>query len=413
MIRLGAIGLGNRACKYLKYIENNPQTGRLCAVAEPDGIRRVQAVERFGLDGSAVFGSAEELFASGPELDAVIIASPDDTHYRYTLQAVSRGWAVLLEKPVSTRLEDCIALDREVSLRNVHVAVCYVLRFHPFYLKLKEILSDGGLGDVCSVRHIIHIGTDRMTHSFVRGQWSREEESSPIILAKACHDIDILYWLTGRKAVQVSSAGGILQFHSGNAPYGSSARCLDCAVERQCAFSAVDLYLRRNEWNSGFDVFPGETVKDAVMRELRCGRYGRCAFKCGNNVPDRQIVDMVLEGGVPLHLELDGIEAGEGRETLIVCSKGEIFADMRYITVRRYGLYGHVAPEVYDMSGYADMPLHGGADLAVMEDFIGAVSGKRKSCGADLSAALHSHEICFRAEESRKGDSGFLPLGSV
>lgn len=397
MIRVGAVGLGNRACKYLKYIEDNPESAMLVAVAEPDELRRTRIAGRFGLDSSFVFSSADDLFASDAGLDAVIIASPDSTHYPYAMKAIERGLAVLLEKPVATSLDECLALNKAAAERKVLVAVCYVLRFHPLYIRLKELLDGGGLGAIRSIRHIIHVGKDRMTHTFVRGLWSREEESSPIILSKASHDIDILYWLTGQRAVQVSSFGGIVKFHQGNAPSGSSLRCIDCALDRQCPYSAVGLYLRRGEWTDGFDVFPGETATAAVMRELRDGRYGRCVFRCGNNVPDRQVVDMVLESGAAVHLEMDGICMQEGRETLVSCKNGEVYADDSGITVSCGGTVSR-----FDMSAYADMPLHGGADLAVVGDFIASVSGKRGLHGADISSALHSHEICFLAEQSRR-----------
>ncbi len=402
MIRLGAVGLGNRACKYLKYVEENPETAKLVAIAEPDALRRTQIADRFRPDSSFVFSSADDLFAADAGLDAVIIASPDSTHYPYAMKAIELGIAVLLEKPVATSLDECLALEKAAAEHNVLVSVCYVLRFHPLYLRLKEILEKGGLGEIRSVRHIIHVGKDRMTHTFVRGLWSREEDASPIILSKASHDMDILYWLTGQRAVQVSSAGGLEKFRPDNAPDASSLRCIDCALDGQCPYSAVDLYLRRGEWTRGFDVFPGETMTDAVMRELRDGRYGRCVYRCGNDVPDRQTVDMVLESGTTVYLEMDGIGMQEGRETLISCENGEISADDSGITVRCSGDVRRI-----DMSAYADMPLHSGADTAVVADFISAVSGRQKLRGADISSALHSHEICFLAEQSRRCDCGW------
>lgn len=405
MIRLGAIGLGNRACKYLKYVEDNPGLTELVAVAEPDVLRRTQISERFRIDSSFAFSSACDMLSADAGLDAVIIASPDNTHYSYALESTRKGCAVLLEKPVASSLPECIALENAASEHDVLVSVCYVLRFHPLYQCLKKILSDGNLGRILSIRHVIHIGADRMTHTFVRGLWSREEESSPIILSKASHDIDILYWLTGQKAVRVSSVGQLKKFHAGNSPSGSRSRCIDCTSESQCPFSAVDLYLRRGEWTSGFDVFPGETMNDSVMRELRSGRYGRCVYRCGNNVPDTQTVDMVLESGATVHLQMDGVGMQEGRETFVSCENGEIYADNNGIHVRSF------CPDkvsYHDMSAYAGMPLHGGADTAVVADFIAAVSGKQKLAGADIASAIHSHEVCFLAEESRR--AGGIPL---
>lgn len=399
MLRLGAIGLGNRACKYLKYLELNPGVARLCAAADPDRYRCRRIARRFSLPDGCVFSSAEDLFASGHELDAVIIASPDRTHFGFAMQAVERGWAVLLEKPVATTLEECMALERAAAAKGVTVAVCYVLRFYPLYAKIREIVSSGALGRIVSVRHRIDVGADRMTHTFVRGLWAREEDSSPILLSKAVHDIDILCWIAGEKAVGAESSGGLVFFRRENAPEGSAERCADCAEEKQCPYSAADLYLRRNAWNEGFEIPPGGTKTDAVMRELVSGRYGRCVFRCDNDVADRQSVRMMLESGAEVRLELDGTGPREGRRTVILCEKGSVATDGNYIKVRRSG---ERKCEVFDMSGYSAMPLHGGADLAAAEDFIEAVSGNRELRGADISSAVCSHGVCFMAEESRK-----------
>ncbi len=399
MVRLGAIGLGNRACKYLKYLELDREAAQLVAVADPDGFRRARVAAEFGVGERYVFASAEELFGSDAGLDAVIIASPDATHYPFAMAALAKGWHVLLEKPAALSLGDCLAMEKSAAEKNLTVSVCYVLRFHPLYLRLKEIAGAGDLGHIVSVHHILNVGLDRMTHTFVRGLWSREEDSSPIILSKASHDVDILCWIAGEKAVRVYSEGSLGLFTSRNAPDASSERCVDCPLERQCRFSAVDLYLRRDEWNNGFDVLPSETKADAVLRELHSGRYGRCVFRCGNDVLDRQSVRMVLESGAEVLLEMDGRSDKDSRETTFIFEKGTVRTDGRNITVWRADTG---ASEGYDMSGCCGGPLHSGADMAVVKDFMDAVGGRDRLHGADISSALHSHQVCFLAEESRR-----------
>lgn len=399
MVRLGAIGLGNRACKYLKYLELDRDAAQLVAIADPDACRRARVKTDFGVAEDCAFHSAEDMFLSDIQLDAVIIASPDTTHYRFAVKALGRGWSVLLEKPVSNRPEECFELAKTANEKNLTVAVCYVLRFHPLYIRLKEIVSSGVMGNILSMHHVINVGQDRMTHTFVRGLWSKENESSPIILSKVSHDIDILCWLAGDNAVRVYSEGSLGLYVRKNAPDGSAGRCVDCPVENTCRFSAVDIYLRRDEWNNGFDVLPSETRMDAVLRELHSGRYGRCVFKCDNDVLDSQSLRMVLGNGAVVNVEMDGRTPMDSRETSIVCEHGSVSTDGRTIKIRRFGTGGS---EEYDMSEYLDRPFHSGADLAVVKDFLDAVSGKDILHGTGIASAIHSHQVCFLAEVSRK-----------
>ncbi len=399
MIRIAAIGLGNRACKYLEYVKTVPEKVRLAAVVEPHPLKRARIASAFGLNDGQVFRDADELFASGIGLDAVIIASPDNTHYPFTMKALEKGWHVLLEKPAASSLDECLKIRDLSSQTGLIVHVCYVLRFHPLYMKMKELLNSGKFGEVTSIDHVINVGLDRMTHTFVRGLWSKEDESSPIVLSKISHDIDILYWMTGEKAVEVRSEGSLEVYTSANAPSGSAARCVGCSFENECRFSAVDLYLRRDEWNKGFNVYPGETKEEAIQRKLQTGRYGRCVYHCDNDVFDYQTVEIITESGAKINVIMDGRSDKESRETVITCTGGVIRTDGKSITAvsSATGI-----SDVYDMSEYMDMPLHGGADITIIKEFIDIVTGNGNNNEADISSSIHSHEICFMADESCK-----------
>lgn len=405
MVRIAVIGLGNRARKYLRCLSLESGKSRVVAAVEPDGLRRARAVAEYGSSIGEVFASAEELFASDVAADAVIVASPDGTHYPFAMAALERGWNVLLEKPVAGNLHDCLAIEKEAAARGLTVSVCYVLRFHPLYRRLKEIAEDGSLRRLLSVRHRLNVGIDRMTHTFVRGLWSKESSSSPIILSKASHDIDILCWIAGGRPVSVYSEGSLGLFTSASAPEGSALRCCDCPLENSCRFSAVDLYLRRDEWNKGFDILPGETKDDAVLRELRTGRYGRCVFRCDNDVLDRQSVRIAMDNGVEISLDLDGRTDQDSRETAMLFERGTIRTEGTEVIVRHFG--GEA--EKYDLSESCSAPLHAGADAAVVSDFLRALRGEDRLRGADISSSIISHQLCFAAEESRRlGSAVFL-----
>lgn len=384
MLKLAVIGLGNRAGKYLRCVTERSGEVKICAVVEPDRCRLAKALSDPVLRDAALFDSAEDFFGSAPELDAVIVASPDRTHYDYAIRSIRNGWHVLLEKPAATQTGECRELAEEAAARGVVVAVCYVLRFHPFYNKLKEVSDSCGLGALRSIRYDLYVGIDRMTHTYVRGPWSRCEDSSPIILSKASHDVDMLCYLTGSRIVSVSSESALSFYNPDNAPEGAAKRCVDCPLENTCRYSAVDLYARRKDWICGFT---------DVEEELRQGPYGRCAFFCDNDVADRQEVDFVFENGVRAHLNLDGVIEKDGREICFRFEKGEVTAREYVIEVRSEG----VLKEIFDMSGLAGQPLHCGADSALALAFLEAVrTGNREVLrGVDIAEAVHSHYICL------------------
>ena len=209
MIRLAAIGLGNRTRKYLEYVQAHPEEVSLVAVVEPDDIRRQSVAAGFGLPEAVCFRDAKGLFAADLQIDGVIIASPDNLHFDQTMAAISHGWHVLLEKPVAESIERCRQISEAARRAKVQVLICYVLRYHPYYRKLRELVRGGAIGEVVSVSHRVNIGTDRMTHTYVRGPWGIAADSSPSFLSKCCHDVDILLWITGKHARKVSSFGSL------------------------------------------------------------------------------------------------------------------------------------------------------------------------------------------------------------
>jgi predicted dehydrogenase len=385
MIRLAAIGLGNRTRKYLEYVQAHPEEVSLVAVVEPDDIRRQSVAAGFGLPEAVCFRDAKGLFAADLQIDGVIIASPDNLHFDQTMAAISHGWHVLLEKPVAESIERCRQISEAARRAKVQVLICYVLRYHPYYRKLRELVRGCAIGEVVSVSHRVNIGTDRMTHTYVRGPWGIAADSSPSFLSKCCHDADFLMWLSGGSVVEVHSSGVIRKFRPDHAPYGATARCTDCPVA-DCPYSAVRLYRDRREWVDGFDVPPGESLADVIDNELLTGRYGRCVYRCDNNVYDTQDVEATLSTGTKLHMHLEGTSMQEGRSTRIIGTKGVLEADGGHIVVP--GLIDE------DYSHLAGLPLHAGADRALVEDFFSAVSSGRAPL-ATLSSALEGHKLCF------------------
>ena len=272
-----------------------------------------------------------------------------------------------------------------------------MLRYHPYYRKLRELVRGGAIGEVVSVSHRVNIGTDRMTHTYVRGPWGIAADSSPSFLSKCCHDVDILLWITGKHACKVSSFGSLKVFRPENAPAGSADRCVDCPVERSCPYSAVDLYQRRHDWVGNFVVPEGRTLDQVIAEELQSGRFGRCAYRCGSDVADHQTVSFQTEDGSTFDIQMNAFTRKDNRDTILSGTEGEIHADEQTIVLRRFA---EGTKEVFDFREVFDQPLHGYADLSVVEDFVHSIREGR-ACASPVGEAVESHQICYLAEQSR------------
>ena len=228
--------------------------------------------------------------------------------------------------------------------------------------------------------------------------WRREEITNPMLISKCCHDIDFLLWLTEARCRKLSSFGSLRWFRAENAPAESTARCIDCPLEKECPYSAVDLYYNRRDWISNFDVPEGSTLDEVILRQLRTGDYGRCVFRCDNDVVDHQIVSMELENDVTISFSMDAFTLGDQRETHIRLTHGEIDGDERTLRVRRFRGGEEL---VYDFSGILGKPFHAGADLNLVEDFVDTLSRREHRFRTSIANSVESHRICFEAERSR------------
>ena len=382
MVHVAFIGVGNRAGKYLSCL---PEGVRAAFLVDPDPVRLAQAAARYGVPASACFPDAETFFSARREVDGVIITTPDRLHHRQAAAAIRAGYPVLLEKPAAASQEEFDDLLEESERTGVPVSVCLVMRYHPYFRRIKEIVDSGEIGRIESIDHTESIGPDRMGHTFVRGLWSRKDLSGPIFLSKCSHDADFLLWLAGGRALDVSSEGGLTKFDIGHAPAGAALRCLDCPLD--CPYSAVRLYRDRKAWVAGFDVPEGRTLEEVIEEELETGRYGRCVYRCDNDVNDRQEVRISLDNGIRLRMQLDGVSLEEGRRIVIRGSEG---------TLRAQGVTLEVSGRTEDFSALADSPLHAGADRLLVEDFINSLrTGYPTS--APLSTTREAHRICFLA----------------
>lgn len=393
------IGAGSRGMTYGSWAKDHGID--IAAIAEKRPDRLKSAADRLEVPEEMRFPDAESLFALGKIADAAIIATMDRDHYGHVMQALDCGYDILLEKPISPDPRECIAIEEKANALGRKITVCHVLRYTNFFIQIKEILDSGELGKVVAIKHSENIGNFHMAHSFVRGNWRNSHLSSPIILQKSCHDLDILLWLTGAHCTKVAAFGSLSYFKESNAPAGSSDRCLSCAVADSCRFDARKAYLPvLGQWPA--DVVCLEQTEEALMEALRTGPYGRCVYRCDNNVCDHMSILMEFDNGVTATFSLTAQTSVCHRNIHIMCEDGEILADdgKRQIVVTH-----HVSSQG---DPFTEQVLnirtngsgHGGGDAGIMADFTHLLSGKGES-RSSISRSVESHLMAFAIEQAR------------
>ena len=405
-VKIVVIGAGNRTNKYLEYAALHPERLKLVGIVEPVEIRRNLVAEKFGVPAEACFSSFDDFFSNHIDADAVLIGTPEDKHYEPCMRAIEAGYHVLLEKPIAQTKHECLDILEASRRKGVIVGVCHVLRFHPYFMKIKEVVDSGELGQIVSINHYAEINIDRMAHSYVRGLWNRAKKTNPMLIAKCCHDIDFLLWICGSKCRKVSSFGSLRWFRKENAPEGSAERCIDCKVEQTCPFSAVNLYKERKQWIRNFDVPPGQTIDNVIDKELREGKFGRCVYHCDNDVADHQVVNMELEDETTISFVANAFTLNDFRGTHIKMTHGEIDGNETTLRVRKFR---GGEEKVYDFSDLCTQPFHAGADLNIVEAFVNSITNAE--CGvlsSDIASSIESHVVCYEAETSRLNDKTIL-----
>lgn len=401
-MRVALIGAGARGFLYTQYLHNVLGI-EIAAVADPDKQSLALARDCFKVPKSMCYMDGLDLIDSPVEIDALIIASQDKAHYSQTMAALDKGWDIILEKPISPNLKECFDICEKAEAKDCNVTVCHVLRYTPFFNKLKEIIDSRIVGRIVTINHTEHIGNFHMAHSFVRGNWRNSADSSPIIMAKSCHDMDILFWLIGSSASKISSFGRLSYFHAENAPEGSADRCLDCSVAEGCRFDVRKAYLPIiGNWPA--TILTPDQSEGGIIQALRESQYGRCVFKCDNDVCDHQSTAIEFENGVTATFSLSAMTNRICRTIHIMCEDGEIYGDDEAgkITVTRFRSNGLDAYEQQTIHIGKVSGGHGGGDESMMDDFVNNFHKKGvKESRTSISKSVESHLMAYAAEESR------------
>ena len=332
--------------------------------------------------------------AAGVEADAVIISLPDRLHYRSCVMALQKGYHVLLEKPIGCTWGECLGIKKAQMDAKRLVLTGYVLRYAPFYQRLREVIASGCIGELTSVHHLAAISYGKASHAYCRGNWSVESKGTGMLVNKCTHDFDLIEWWTkGKQIKKISSFGSLFHWRPENKPKGAADRCKDCPAEvrKRCAFDAYKIYYDRTDLRYHF----ADESDEAILKMIETSPYGRCVYACGNDSVDHQTVLMEYEGGLTIILEMESYSQQRTRITHFYGTKGEIIADERKIEILPF--LGESTTIIPQQNGH-----HGGGDREIMTEFVRMVrTANPERYTAILEAALESHRIAFLAEESR------------
>ena len=404
-VTIAVAGAGGRGTGYASFALTHPGQARIVAVAEPRAFYRDRLALAHRIPPSAVFSRWEDLAAAPRLADAVIIATQDRMHAAPAIRFARQGYAIMLEKPMAPTEVECRRIVAAVKRARVIFGVCHVMRYTRYTRALKALLATGRIGDLVNIQLLEPVGFWHQAHSFVRGNWRNERRSSPMLLAKSCHDLDWLRHVMGASCTRVSSFGALKHFRRAERPRGAGARCLSCRIEKTCAYSAKKLYLgmqaRRQRWWP-LDVITQDFSRAGVARALREGPYGRCVWACDNDVVDHQVVNMEFAGRRSASFTMTAFTRQRDREVRLFGTKGEITGDGRHLHVYDF-LTGRTDDIDTETAKDGILGGHGGGDLGMMESFVAAVAHRDQSrilSGPDET--LESHLMVFAAERARR-----------
>lgn len=403
-------GYGGRGGYYGWMATQMPDEWKVIQVAEPIGYRREAAASRHSLAANQQFTTWEQILDGPKVADVLVISMPDNLHYKPAMRALEAGYHLLLEKPIAQSWKQCAYILHAAGKAERIVAVCHVLRYAPFFVQLHEVIRSGMIGDVTGLQHLEPIQYMHFAHSYVRGPWHDSRESNPSLLAKSCHDLDLIRWFMGRPCERVSSFGGLKHFTEAYAPEGAPKHCSEgCPVEARCPYHAQTVYVTQKLWSDHHIVTPDRS-SEGILRAMKGTQYDACVFRHDNDVCDHQIVSMQFEGGATAAFNMEANSSYGGRRTRVFGTLGDIIADERYLDVydfeARKGLRWDVNADYQDLGG------HGGGDMRLVRDLTQAISQEDPGIlTTSLDVSMESHLIGFRAEESRKKGGAVMNVG--
>ncbi len=405
-MKYAVLGFGNRGYGYSQHMQNDGRA-QMVAVCEKNAERKETAVREFGISPDMFFTDTTEFFARGKLCELLIVATQDTDHYGHAMAALEVGYDLLLEKPIAETYEKCRAIYDKAKEKGCRVFVCHVLRYAPKFRLVKDELATGKYGEVVTINLTENVEFHHQCHSYVRGNWAVTEKSTPMIIAKCCHDTDMLSWWMGHKpCISVTSYGSLDHFKKENAPEGAAGYCFECPHKETCPASAITTYRKHPEWLrpcvADYRLLGDPAFLEQLLSD-KTNPYARCAYHCDNTAVDHQVVNMLFEGGATAHLTMTAFSKNGGRNFHIHCTKGDIigFGDMVYLNT--YGdTFEQGETRVIDTDALMEGQYgHGGGDSRMIRDMIEIYENDNGSELTTIGVSLQSHAIGYAAEESR------------
>jgi predicted dehydrogenase len=394
------LGAGGRGTTFADWIKLHPEAGRVVGVAEPDPGRRQHIARPHQIPEDKQFERWEDLLDQPKFADVVINTLQDRLHAPSAIKAMKQGYDMLLEKPMATTLSECVEIDRVCRAENRVVLICHSLRYNPFYVAVKKFLAEGEIGRLVSFDQLESVDPVHHAHSYVRGPWARESESTFMLMAKSCHDIDILAWLADKPCTKVSSFGSLSYFTKENAPMGSPKRCTDgCPAEAQCPYSAVKVYADRENDFWARVARLNHLSQEQKYEALKNDPVGRCVFHCDNDVVDHQVVNFEFEEGTTGTFTMTAFALPMGRRIRLHGTHGYIQGDVDSGRIELWR-FGEKQPRQIHIP--RDLNSGGHSDDQVMVGFLDALqAGDPSRVLTSTAESLKTHRIVFAAEQSR------------
>lgn len=416
VLNVAIIGVGSRGAEtYGRYFMERPDMFKITALCEikPDRLTKYQ--HEFHVEENQCFLDEKDFFKE-KRADFVVISTLDADHVRHALMAIDLGYDILLEKPITCKESELYDLRKAAEQKNVKILVCHVLRYTVMMQKIKDLLNEKAIGELISIDHLENVAYWHQAHSFVRGNWRIKEETAPMILAKCCHDLDLLQWFANSSCESLSSYGKLNFFNKEHAPKEASKRCMDCPLIHSCPYSAYNIYI--DKWKkdgSPENCWPYNVLSDKLLTEqvlleaIKEGPYGRCVFYCDNNVVDSQSVNILFKNGVTVNLKMTAFNKYSGRYIHFFGTLGEIILDEHAGTISLY-LYGK-EDSIWNIRELADdLRGHGGGDIRMMNYLYKMLTENLDSKETTLDASIESHLMAFAAEKSRLEDGKRIKL---
>ncbi len=408
IVTVSIIGLGGRGGEsYGRYLVNLKDKFKITHVCDVNPTRLHKYGNLFEINEENRFDDEDKFFEKKWS-DVLFITTQDSMHVRMAKKALKLGYDIVLEKPISDdvqELRDLAQLARETGRK---VMVCHVLRYTVTMRKLKEILDSGAIGKLVSIDHTENVVFWHEAHSYVRGNWRKRELSTPMIMAKCCHDLDLLQDFVGSPCTALSSMGSLAYFKPEFKPEGAADRCVNCKYADTCVYSAKRVYIEMwKNLGSPANQFPFSIITDAypttetaLEQAITEGPYGRCVFACDNDVVDNQTVIMQFENGVTATLKMEACVKDGGRDIRFFGTEGELVLNegKGEIILKKY-FGADTVWKICDLTD--DLEGHGGGDHRMVDELYEIMTAANPKVATSLDESIESHYMALAAEESR------------